>query len=132
MTQMLFEPSHPRGGLHRPCDKCGKLFKKTGRYCKLCFDCAGGNRLAGTIKGHAENKAFIHCSKCNCVVDPKIGYIVVTRKTQNNIKFRTSPERKQSMLQRFCDVCWDKIISKETLQFDNDNKINKIRDWMHG
>jgi len=43
----------------RPCDRCGKLFRKTGKSCKICEECRQKSIKSAIIKRQDKRYAKI-------------------------------------------------------------------------
>jgi len=114
-----------RGGLHRPCVKCGKLFLKTGRWCTQCPECVRSRHLKGIKERVLPDNLSPHCCKCNKLLKTSDGYMSSVHRSR---KDTSSGPLSQKTTHNFCFLCWDKIVKDLKVQPNGPShrKINRF------
>lgn len=126
MPARLYKPSHPRGGLGRLCNDCGKRFIKTARYCRVCLECTMKNQRRSLEKRKTSEYHINKCNKCNKVVREKTGVLYLTKRYYDG-----DAKREQKQMHIFCERCWKGIANREQLKpngvsFKTKERISKI------
>jgi len=100
-----------------PCRKCGKMFERATRYCKICDKCWTLSRKAGPKNPFPGYKACPICSKLIYPAEKRMH--LVGQEPPSKLVFHNS---KDTQLGLYHLGCWNRVIAPKIQRLLNADK----------